>query len=132
MAEHGSKLKELTSAQRKAIPHLLACRNVETAARASGISERTLYRWLADDYFYSAVASAEGDAIDYAVRRLVKLADKAIDTIEAVLDDAKAPPSVRLRAALGALDQLTALRDVRSLEVRLMALEAIYATESKH
>lgn len=124
--ETDKPLKELSSAQRKAIPHLLANRTVEDAAKAAGVSERTMHRWLADATFAAALMAAEGDLIDFATRRLVRLSDKAIATLEAVLDDDQVSANTKIRAALGILGTLTELRTLRNLEVRLMALERVY------
>lgn len=133
MAESEEKpaVKELTSAQRKAIAVLLVSKDIGRAAAELGVSERTLYRWGGDPVFHAALVAAEGEAIDYAVRRLVKLGDKAIDTLEKVLDDDQASASTRVRAALGVLATLGELRTLRNLEVRLTALEAMYADTTR-
>jgi hypothetical protein len=131
MAADDTKPKELTSTQRKAIAHLLASRNVEEAAKASGISERTLYRWMADEVFHAALVEAETHAIDYAVRRLVVLQDRAIDTLADVLENEKASITIKVRASLGLIDALIRLRELRNLEGRLVALEQmIYGNEA--
>lgn len=124
--ESGGKPKELTSPQRKAIAHLLASRNVEEAAKASKISERTIYRWLADEAFRLALTEAETLAIDYAARRLILLQERAIDTLAAVLEDDKASHSIKVRASLGILEALVRVRELRNLEVRLTALEQMF------
>lgn len=129
MAENDSqteKPRELTSAQRKIIPHLLAARTIEDAAQAGGVSERTLYRWLNEPLFRAEVARAETDAIDYTVRRLLRLQDKALDTLTAVLDDPKVAAGVRVRAALGLISSLIELRALRNMDARITALEQLY------
>jgi hypothetical protein len=125
------KPKELSSAQFKAIPHMLAARTFEDAAKASGVNVRTLLRWNSDPLFRAAVTEAEMGAIDYTVRRLVAVSDKAVDTLEAVLSDDTASKSIKVRAALGILDQLARLRELRNMEIRLVALEAIYYGDKK-
>jgi hypothetical protein len=126
-----TKPKELTGAQFKAIPHMLAARSFEDAAKASGVHVRTLLRWNSDPLFRAAVSEAEMGAIDYAVRRLIAVSDKAVDTLEKVLDDDTASKSIKVRAALGILDQLARLRELRNIEIRLTALEAIYYGDKK-
>ena len=124
MAENGIQPKELTPAQIKAVHAIVAARDVRAAAAACGTPERTLHRWLQVEAFKLAIAEQESFIVDYAMRRLLLLQDKAIDTIEGVLDSAEVPASVRLRAALGMLDTAIKLRELRDLEVRLVALEA--------
>lgn len=126
MAENGVQPKELTPAQIKAVHAIVAARDVRAAAAACGTPERTLHRWLQIEAFKLAIAEQESFIVDYATRRLLLLQDKAIDTIEGVLDDPKAPAGIRLRAALGMLDTAIKLRELRDLEVRLIALEAAF------
>ncbi|MFM8320970.1 MAG: transposase family protein [Chloroflexota bacterium] len=122
MAENGS-VGELTPRQQRTIAALLQARNVSDAARMAGVGERTLYRWMGDPLFRAALASAEGDAIDQATRRLVGLQDGAIDLLQAMLEDPTAAAAVRLRAAQSVLDYLLKLRELRDVEARLAALE---------
>jgi hypothetical protein len=129
--ESDKAVKELTTAQRKALPHLLSSRSVEEAAKAAGISARTLYRWMADSAFGAALAESETMAIDYAVRRLIVLSDSAVDTLETVLKDDKASASTKVRAAMGILDSLIKLRELRNFEARIVALEKAYYDASK-
>jgi hypothetical protein len=126
MAENGAQLKELSSAQRKGIAALLSARNVEAAAKASGIGERTLWRWLAEEHFKAALANEEMNLIDFAVRQLLQLQQGAIGILAKVLADPKTPASVKVRAALGMLDITVKLRELRNVEARLCALEALY------
>jgi DNA-binding transcriptional LysR family regulator len=122
MAENGSP-NELTTRQRRAVVALLQARNIGEAAKAAGIGQRTLYRWLADPLFRGELLTAEGDMIDQAARRLVGLQDGAIDVLQAELADPTTSPAVRLRAAQAVLDYLLKLRELRDTEARLTALE---------
>lgn len=114
---------ELTTKQKQAIAALLSSRNVKEAAHAAHVSERSLYRWLTLPAFRAAVLEAEGNAIDWATRRLIGLQDGAIDTLESVLNDFQAGAGVRLRAAQAVLDYLLRLRELRNIEERLAVLE---------
>ena len=127
MSENDTQTKELTPAQWRILPVMLSARTLEDAAKEGKISVRTLNRWLQEPHFQAAVSQAESSAIDYAVRRLLQLQDKAIDTITDVMDNALAPTSVRLRAAGMALETLIKLRELRNVEARLTALERLYA-----
>ena len=128
MAENSTESKELTPAQHRLIAALLVARNTREACKAANIAERTAYTWLADPRFLAALSSAEGGQLSDATRRLLNLADTAIDTLEAVLSDATAAASVKVRAAGLVLDQLLALRELKNVESRLAALEAaLYA-----
>jgi len=115
----------------RAIAALLTARNVQEAAKLAGVSERTLSRWLAEPGFRAGLLTAEGDAIDAATRRLLTLQQAAIDTLEQVLGDVGAGPGVRLRAAQAVLEHMLRLREQRTTEERLTALEAAFH-DNKH
>ena len=121
MAKSGA----LSSRQGKAIAALLSSKTVLAAAQLSGGSVRTLTRWLGEDDFKAALLEAEWEAIDAATRRLIGLQGAAIDTLQETLSDRKALPGIRMRAAQSILDFLMRLRDLRNIEKRLAALEAI-------
>jgi hypothetical protein len=130
MAENGNP-DELTTRQRKAVACLLSERNALAAAKAAGVGERTLFRWLADPVFRVAVREAEADAIDTASRRLVGLSDTAIDTLAGILTDEETAPALKLRAAQAILDHLLKLRELATVEARLAALEAAQAARGQ-
>ena len=130
MAENGTDSKPLTLQQHKAIAAMLVSRDLRSAAKASGIPERTLWRWAGDPRFLAGLHSAEGAIVTDATRRLLQLSTKAIDTLEKVLDTG--PPALRLRAAGMVLDQLLTLRELQNTESRLAALELMmYAKPSE-
>lgn len=121
MAELGS----LSPSQRRLIPALLTSKTVQAAALVAKVSERTAYRWLADDVnFQVELARAEGEVIAGAVRSLLGLAESAVDCLRDTLDDKELPASVRIRAAALAIDAMLRLRELRNVETRLAALEA--------
>lgn len=124
MAENGSKL---SAKQHRALSALLTSKSVAEAAAATGLGERTIYRWLTDPAFRQALSAAEGELIDAATRRLLTLQGTALDTLEAVLGDEDASAGVRIRAAQMVLDHLLKLRELRDIEQRLQALEAAQA-----
>ena len=120
MAEIGS----LSASQRRLIPALLTSKTVQAAALVAKVSERTAYRWLADDAnFREALEQAEGDVIEGAVRALLGLSESAVDCLRVTLDDKELPAGVKLRAAALAIDALLRLRELASVEKRLTELE---------
>lgn len=132
MAGNGSAAGDLTHRQQAAVRTLLACKSVAEAAQRARVGERTLYRWLADPAFRAALSAAEGDLLDAATRRLLALQEDAIGAFEAVLRDAHAAPSARLRAAQAVLDYLLKLRELRDVEQRLTALEQAVEQQAAH
>ena len=123
------KAVKLRPKQNQAIKALLEYRTVGAAAEAAGVAERTIYRWFEVPVFRAALARAEGDAIDQATRNLLKLSQAAINVFYEVMKDEDISPGVRLRAADRVMDHLVRLRELRDVEVRLVALESkVYNT----
>lgn len=103
---------------------MLTSPNIQAAAAAAKVGERTLHTWLKEPTFQAALASEEARVIDAAARQLVTLAESAVQTVKEILDDPKAAQSLRLRAAAQALNNLMDLRQLTSIEERLQRLEA--------
>jgi hypothetical protein len=118
-----SKIESLPANQRRAVRALLTKQTIEGAAKFANVGESSLYRWLADDNFRSALIEAEGDALNAATRRLVGLSEAAIAVITQLLIDREAPPMVRLHAAQTVLGHMMKMIEARNFEARLTALE---------
>ena len=121
MSENGSV--NLSPRQHKALRALLTEKTVAAASVASGTGESTLYRWLGEPVFRAALAQAEGEAVAAAGRRLVALAETALDTVAAVMTNPQAPDAVKVRAAETVLAHLMKFREIVAFETRLDALE---------
>lgn len=127
MTDNGRKLP---TKKARAISALLSCRTVEEAAKQAKVGERTLHRWLTDPTFKAHLARAEGALIDGATRRLLRAQERAVSTLEEILQDSEARPSVRLRAAQIVIDAMLKLRELRNIEARLQVLEEAYGQKS--
>ena len=116
----------LSAKQARAVSALLTENSIIEAAAAAGVDTRTITRWLKLPAFQAALGAAESELIDGATRRLLRLQDQALATVERLLSDdpdSKVADSVRLRAALAALEHLIKLRSLRDVERRLQQLE---------
>ena len=118
-----SEEKTLSIKQAAAIRALLVNPNVASAATAAGVAERTVYRWMDEPAFRSALASAQDEALDAATRNLVALTGSAITVIQTVLDAPVEKTSNKLRAATVVLDNVLKLVELRDLAQRVAALE---------
>ena len=121
MSETGVKI---TRNQKKAIAALLEYKTIEEAAEVCGLNPRTLFRWLENADFRLALSQAEGAALDRLARRLLVMSEQALSAIQDILDDPDKPGNTnkRLAAAL-ILNQTMKLRELRSIENRLLELE---------
>lgn len=96
MKGHGSKFGRKKEA---AIAALLTHRSVEEAARAVGIAESTLLRWMQLPEFEAAYRKARRAAVSQATARLQQNSGAAAATMLKIMVDPTAAASCRLRAA---------------------------------
>jgi hypothetical protein len=120
MAGHGSKFGRKKEA---AIAALLSQRNHEEAARAAGVSKRTLNRWLKMPEFQSAYLEARRAAMFQANARLQQVSSAAVSTLAKIMLDPIAPASARVRAADCILARGNQGLENEDLDMRLAALE---------
>src|SRR5436189_5210209 len=96
MPGHGSKLEQK---QENAIAALLTQRNLEEAARAAGISVKTLLRWSKSPEFADALLTAKRAMFSQSIGRLQQASTAAVTTLLKIMLDPNAPAASRLRAA---------------------------------
>ena len=120
MKGHGTKFgrkKEL------AIAALLNHRNTEEAARATGIGQATLLRWMKEADFDAAYREARRQAVHQSVARLQQATGAAGLTILKLMTDPNVPAAVRLRAAECVFDHAIKAIELEDIEVRVVELE---------
>jgi hypothetical protein len=106
-----------------AVLALLSSRNLEEAAKAAGVTSRTLNRWLKEPEFNSAYRAAKRAAFDQAIARLHQFSSAAVSTLGKVMLDPATPPATKVRAADSILDHTAKAIETEDLEARLAALE---------
>jgi len=116
-------LENVTPKKRRAVEALLTNPDVTQAAKASGVSRNTLYRWMKEPDFMVAVANAEADALTGMSRALVKLGDQAAAVLRDAMNDPETPINTRLRAADTVFSRLLQLRELVNVEKRVTELE---------
>jgi hypothetical protein len=94
---------------------------IRDAARASGVSEATVYRRLEDPAFRQQVAEARGKLIDGALGQLADASTQAVTTLRALLG--AEGELVRLGSARAILELGHKLRESVEMEARIAALE---------
>lgn len=99
----------ITGQQEQAIALLLAGKSQAETAAAVEVAAETLTRWLHGDAAFVAAYNARRlELWEANSARLRELSGKAIDTIEAILQDPGESAAVRLRAAVVVLKELGA------------------------
>jgi hypothetical protein len=106
MPDTNNTPRQLSLAQSKAYAGFAAGLSVSEISRQTGISRQTLHTWLkSDPLFIQAIKAAKQEYIDAFRDRLFNLSRKALDRLEAILEDPKTPAGVALRAALAVLNR---------------------------
>jgi hypothetical protein len=122
MTGHGAKFGRKME---EAIAALLTQRNVEEAARATGIATQTLVRWLKVPEFQTAYREARREAFGQATARLQQACGAAVSTLLKIMIDPASPASTRVRAADSILDHAKEAIELEDIEARVAELEAV-------
>jgi hypothetical protein len=116
--------------QERAIAALLSTQTIPEAAAASGVSVRTLRRWLAEnDGFVTRYRAARRQVVEGAIGQLQHITSEAVKALERNLTCGK--PTVEVRAALGILEYAVKAVELYDLEERLSEIERRYEQNGK-
>jgi len=119
-----AKNESLSPQQKRFLAALMECKTTAEAIRRANVAERSAYRWMREgESFKAALAEAEVQIMDAAMRRLLAMQATAIDALEALLTDPQARQSDKIRAVELALSHILRLRAATTLEERLNELE---------
>jgi hypothetical protein len=110
-----------TRAEEPLLTALAAGSPVDQAAKAAGLSPRTVYRRLAEPGFRSRLATARDELASEALSELAGCASEAVATLRRLLQANN--EHVQLGAARTLLDQLLRLREALALAERVATLE---------
>jgi len=96
---------------------------VRAAALAVGLHERTLGRYLADEWFRAELRRRQGQALAAATAALSGLAGKALGVLDGVMDSKDATDAAKLRAAGLVLSERWRAAELNELSERIRELE---------
>jgi hypothetical protein len=82
MAQNKGHGEKLTRKAEQAIAALLEHPTMACAAKACGVSERSLWRWLQRDDFQKRYREAQRAVVDSAITRLQAATVRAVETLE--------------------------------------------------
>jgi molybdenum-dependent DNA-binding transcriptional regulator ModE len=126
MTGHGEKLSRR---QEQAIAALLAQPSIAGAAKAVGIGEKTLWRWLQREDFEEAYQIARRRVVDQAIARVQAGMAEAVQTLRSVMNNKKTAASARVSAARAMIGFGFEAVQMEDLEKRIAALEAHTGTK---
>src|SRR5262249_51169152 len=120
MAGHGEKFGRK---KEEAIAALLTQKNIEEAARTTGIGTRTLIRWMKDPEFDAEYRKARRAVFGQCIARLQQGSTAAATTLLKMLIEVGVPASVRVRAAECVLNHAAKAIELEDIEARVAELE---------
>ena len=104
MKRNESNPDELTARQARAVEALLREPTTKAAAKAAGVGEAPLWRWLNEPGFAATYRAARARLVEGTLTALQGAGVSAVELLCAVIKDADAPVSVRVSAAKIVLD----------------------------
>ena len=116
-------MSELSDRHLRAIEALLTSASVEDAARRSGLSARTVHRYLSSPEFAEVFRERLRARIDVASARLQSATGDAVECLVEVMTDPTASHGVRTRAAVSVIRLSWRWLETNEFEARLSALE---------
>jgi len=111
----------LSARKKRAVLALVEHGAVSQAADACGCARSTLYKWMQDPEFISALSEASSSRVAEASRRLDALLMLAIDRLEKLIDSRS--ERIALQAVNSVQTHAAKLHELTELEQRVAALE---------
>jgi hypothetical protein len=115
---------KLTAIQERAIVALLSHSTIKSAAKAVGVDDTTLWRWLQDKDFHAAYMTIRRESVSLSIARLQQSTMEAVNTLKAIAKDKKATSSSRVMAAKAIIEYSIKAVEIEDLAVRLAEVEA--------
>ena len=115
--------KILSAKQRKAADVLIRGGSKEKAAKAAGVTVRTIDRYMQDDTFSHYLRDGASKAIHTAAMRITSLLELALNVFYEAMTNPNDRSSVKLRAANYTVTHAIKLMELNDVLDRLEAIE---------
>jgi AcrR family transcriptional regulator len=116
--------RKLPGKQEPALAALLQHGTTRAAAKACGVNESTLWRYLQDAEFQRRHREARRAVVEQTISMLQQAGAAAVATLVKVMQDTDAPASARVAAARAIIEQGIGAVELTDLMERIDALEA--------
>lgn len=116
-------VRELNTRQEKALTALLSCPSIREAAELAGLSERQVFRYLADPAFTEQYQAARDETFKRALSFLQIGAQSAAAVMRRIVEDEANSPALRLGAAAKLISLALKAREIQNVEARLDDME---------
>jgi len=118
-------MKGKTEKREVVMASLLQTGSVTETAKATGVSETTIWRWQQDFSFNEEYTNLKRQALQTAVNRLQAITIEAVEVLREVMQNGEIPPNSRVTAARAILDTSIKVTEVEDMQKRIEKLEII-------
>ena len=122
--------EQLTPRQHRAIESLIVGTSIRNAAEHAKINERTLFRWLQQEEFQSALRRARQLSLTQLATHLQHMASRAAGTLDEIMLDKNATSASRVSAARYSMEMYYKAATLEDIMERLMTMEKRYKQEA--
>ena len=123
--------EQLTFRQQRAVEFLIVCTSIRSAAKHAQGGERTLFRWLQEDEFQSAVRRARQLSLTQLATHMQHMADRAVGTLREVMEDNKASAASRVSAARYSMEMYYKASTLEDIMERLTTMDKRQKAEAR-
>jgi len=113
----------LTRKQYTVLAALLSEPTIEKAAKQSGVSTPSIYRWFKNPVFKQEYVLAKWQVVQQTIGRLQIASSLAVQTLQGVMADPEAPTACKVSSAKIVLEMTLKGVEIEDLEMRLTSLE---------
>jgi len=115
--------QELSRNAMRVLQAVLTSVTIAEAAEQAELSERSIYRYLADPGFQERLRQEQDAVLSRITGGLLSLSERALQALAQVLDDEAPSPATRARTAGIILSHCQSMLELRELAQRLIYLE---------
>lgn len=101
----------------------MASDTIADAAKAVGVNERTLRRWIDDEAFSRAYAKARADQVEKSLAAIQEAMSDAVAVLRKTATDKDAPHYARVSASKALIDNAIRITELREVRDRIKTLE---------
>lgn len=115
--------QQITEKQKRAIPFLVAGKDIESGCKSAGITTTCFYTWMKDNVFAKALQDARNDFVNDAMQTLKSHVSRAVGELAKLLDSKN--EEVRRKTANNIIELSLRWQEANEFEDRLEHIERL-------
>ncbi|MDQ1593287.1 MAG: hypothetical protein QOG71_3914 [Pyrinomonadaceae bacterium] len=127
--DSGEEIAPLPPRQERALEAVLSAPTLKEAARAAGIGETTLWRYMREPAFKRRLREAQQHHFTQTAIRVQRNADDAITVLHEIMTNGTASDSARIAAARFFFDNSVRMGEIEKLKADMEELQELYRSQ---